>query len=368
MTDGSGKRVLVVDNDASIRREMGLYLEKLEYETVEAASGDEALALLAEDDRFDLILLDLHMPERTGLKTLADIAGLHTDGSSIPVIMVSAATDKKNVMDAIRLGARDFVIKPFDPAAFFHRISRWTNSRVEREWERLDPHIGRTLSVTFEALDAAWSRGEKGEPIDYAPFAEVGDMMADVASDREGAATLLEAMRQHDGYTFVHSVRVGTYLTLFAKGLDFSHRDAATVAAGGTLHDIGKARTPLNVLNKPGPFDPDEWLIMKEHVDHTLEMIGSAPGIPPEVVEIAWNHHEKMDGTGYPRHLAGEALSTLTRMASIVDAYVALTDRRVYKPAMPPEKALATLAADPNHFDLKLVAAFKEKVFRHHTR
>lgn len=361
----TAKRVLTVDDDPTIRFLMGRYMDKIGYDSVEAESGEQALALLGKESRFDLVILDMHMAGMNGLETLSAIAKLPGEASSIPVIIVSAESDRKNVMEAIRLGARDFVVKPVDPPAFFHRISRWANTRVEREWERLDPRVGRTLKVAFETLDTAWNKGEAGESVDYAPFAEIGDLMADVASDHDGAADLLEAIRQHDSYTFVHSVRVGTYLTLFSRALGFDTGRTATVAAGGTLHDIGKARTPLNVLNKPGPFDPNEWLVMKEHVTHTVDMLADS-GAPDDVMEIARNHHEKIDGTGYPRQLMGEGLSELSRMASIVDAYVALTDRRVYKPAMAPQEALAILIGDPGHFDQELVAVFKERVFRKH--
>ncbi|MBF0171050.1 MAG: response regulator [Nitrospinae bacterium] len=361
--DDGKKRVLAVDDDPSMRLLIGLYLAKMGYETVEAADGDAALAILEADDALDLVLLDMNMPGRTGLETLAAITHDRSRPHP-PVIVVSGDSDKEHVLAAIRLGARDYVVKPFVPAPFLHRVSRWVNSRTEREWDRLDPHVSRVLKVTMEALDTAWRNGEQGAPVDYAPFAEIGDTLADVASSTDTAATLLEAIRRHDGYTFVHSVRTGTYLALFARAMGFDRARTATVAAGGTLHDIGKSRTPLEILNKPGPFDPDEWLVMKEHVTHTIDILRGSADIPADVLEIAWSHHEKLDGTGYPRGLKGDELSPLTRMASIVDAYVALTDRRVYKPAMPPEKALAILADDTNHFDPALVTVFREGVFR----
>ncbi len=152
-------------------------------------------------------------------------------------------------------------------------------------------------------------------------------------------------MRQHDNYSYVHSLRVATFLTVFGQAIGLTGDDLLVLASGGLVHDIGKTSIPLDVLNKPGRLEPAEWAVMRSHVDRTLALLQRQPQPPPHgVLVIAAQHHEKLDGSGYPRGLRGPALNDLARMASIVDVFGALTDRRVYKPPMAPEQALDLMA------------------------
>ncbi len=355
------KNILVIDDDPSIRLLLEKNLHKMNYDDALANDGGEALQLLHSGETFDLILLDIELPGVSGLEVLQMIRTSKSSFAQVPVLVITAHSDKRIVRHAIELGAQDFIVKPFDIGVMLHKVSRWVNTQAEAEWSRLTKNQERALRLTLTTLDAAHRAAEADKAPDYAAAFECGKAIVKIANDRE-VHGVLDALRKHDGYAFVHSMRTGIYITLFAQAMEFDEHSVQVVATGGILHDIGKARTPLGVLNKPGRLNPDEWTEMRAHVDHTISLLKRRPEIPQEVMEIAWCHHEKIDGSGYPRGLKGSAISELARMAAICDVYVALTDRRSYKPAWEPVKAFEILQK-ADHFDQKLVNAFRRKVF-----
>lgn len=358
-----GKKILLVDTDETQVGLAAALLEKMGYACVTAENGLRALFLIKKDPSIDLVLTEAALPDISGIELLSRIRVSPGDMANLPVILFTAISGMETVNAAIKWKVNDFIVKPFTHGAFLHRVSMWANRSAERQWDVMSPLQQKILRVTYQTLNAAWRSTEKGEPLDYRAFSDIGSVLLDVTADKEEAGGMLEALRHHDGYTFVHSLRTATYLTLFARALDFPSERVATVASGGVLHDIGKARTPLDILNKPGKFDPEEWRVMQQHVDHTVAILRVTHNVPDDVMEIAWSHHEKMDGTGYPRGLSGNSFSELARMAAISDAYVALTDRRVYKPAMKPEQAFSIMQEEKTHFDQELVEMFKERVF-----
>ncbi|KIM00507.1 HD domain protein [Paramagnetospirillum magnetotacticum MS-1] len=132
------------------------------------------------------------------------------------------------------------------------------------------------------------------------------------------------------------------------------------LASGGLLHDTGKISIPHEVLNKPGRLTEEEFSVMKSHVTETIKFLDLAQDIPKPVIVIGAQHHEKIDGTGYPFGLKGAQLNDLARMASIVDVFSALTDRRVYKPPMAAEVALGIMTDQMSrHLDQNFVTLFK---------
>ena len=118
------------------------------------------------------------------------------------------------------------------------------------------------------------------------------------------------------------------------------------MAGCGLLHDVGKMSIPHEILNKSGKLSPDEWKIMQSHVDHTVRCLRDSGGVHRVILAVAEQHHEKLDGTGYPKGLAGPALNEIARMSAIADIFGALTDRRIYKPALLAERALAIMSEE----------------------
>ncbi len=173
----------------------------------------------------------------------------------------------------------------------------------------------------------------------------------------------LARLKQHDSYTFQHSVSVCALMTAFARTLGLPRDTIREIAIGALLHDVGKARIPDEILNKPGKLTEAEFERMKSHVVQSKLILMATPGISPIALEVAAQHHERFDGSGYPNRLAGEAISLYGRMAAIVDVYDAITSERVYHKGMPPTEALRKLLEwSSNHFEPRLAQAFIRSV------
>lgn len=169
----------------------------------------------------------------------------------------------------------------------------------------------------------------------------------------------LGRIKQKDDYTFQHSVSMCTLLISFCRALDMEHETIRLVGVGGLLHDIGKMRVPSEILNKPGKLNEQEFAVMKSHVVHSREILMKTPGIAQASIDVAAQHHERHDGSGYPRGLKGADMSLYGQMAAIVDVYDALTSDRCYHQGMQPTEALRKLLEwSKFHFNPGLIHAF----------
>lgn len=180
---------------------------------------------------------------------------------------------------------------------------------------------------------------------------------------RADALLPLARLKQHDSYTFQHSVSVCALMTAFARTLGVSRETIHEIAVGALLHDVGKARVPDEILNKPGKLTDAEFDRMKSHVVQSKIILQATPGISQIALDVAAQHHERYDGTGYPNKLKGEQISLYGRMGAIVDVYDAITSNRVYHKGVPPTEALRKLLDwSANHFEPRLVKAFIRSV------
>lgn len=173
------------------------------------------------------------------------------------------------------------------------------------------------------------------------------------------ALTGITRLKTKDEYTFMHCVSVTGLMITFAKSKGLSEAEIKQVAIGSLLHDIGKILVPDNILNKPGQLTPEEFHVMKDHVSLSGKILKSTLGLSQTALDVIMLHHERMDGTGYPLGLKGEAISIVGQMSAIVDVYDALTSVRVYKDAWEPTQALKKMLEwSPNHFSRDLVQQF----------
>lgn len=173
------------------------------------------------------------------------------------------------------------------------------------------------------------------------------------------ALVSLYRIKQADNYTYQHSIAVCTLLISFCKSLDMDYTMIEQVGIGGLLHDIGKMKVPNEILNKPGKLSDDEFSTMKKHVDYGGALLKSVPGLSDQSLCVALEHHERHDGTGYPKGLRGEQISLYGQMAAIVDVYDALTSNRVYHQGQEPTAVLHKLLEwSEHHFNPKLVHYF----------
>jgi cyclic di-GMP phosphodiesterase len=202
-----------------------------------------------------------------------------------------------------------------------------------------------------------------GKQIEMEKIEPMVERMVDSIFRCQDALLPLASLKQHDSYTFQHSVSVCALMITFARGLHLPREAIREAALGALLHDVGKARVPEAILNKPAKLTEAEFARMKSHVVQGLVLLQHTPGVSQIAQDVAGQHHERFDGTGYPNALLGEAVSLYGRMAAIVDVYDAISSDRVYHKGMPPPAAMGRMLEwSKYHFDPELVRTFIKSV------
>lgn len=202
-----------------------------------------------------------------------------------------------------------------------------------------------------------------GKQIELEKVEPLVENMVDSIFRNQDALLPLARLKDHDNYTFQHSVSVCALLVSFGRSLGFSRDIIKELGIGGLLHDVGKARVPDNILNKPAKLTEAEFTKMKSHVVQSIIILQSTPGISQIALDVAGQHHERYDGSGYPNKLKAEEISLYGRMGAIVDVYDAISSDRVYHKGMPPTAALGRLLEwSRHHFDPDLVKAYVKAV------
>jgi putative nucleotidyltransferase with HDIG domain len=319
---------------------------------------DHPAAALAAMERFqpDVVLVDEQSRSTGGVHFLRDLR--HNPRlAHLPVIILTAAGADAPVVPGP--GAVVVLSEPIRRGALIKAVSNLINAEVCRRWSGL-PHPQRVaLSDTLAAFNEVAAGIGNGLPIDYLPV-EMACRSVVEAIKNQQYRQMLEAVRAHDDYTFTHSLRVGTLLALFGQTIGLSDADMLLMASGGLLHDVGKIGISPRLLNKPGRLAADEMNVMRGHVDETVRLLKAGLRIPKGVIAIAANHHEKLDGSGYPRKLQAAQLDELARMSAIVDVFSAMTDRRPYKPALDAATAFKVIVESmATQLDTHLLALFR---------
>lgn len=198
-----------------------------------------------------------------------------------------------------------------------------------------------------------------GKQIEMEQVEPLVENMVDSIFRNQDALLPLVRLKDHDNYTFQHSVSVCALLVSFGRGLKLERPIIKELAIGGLLHDVGKARIPDEILNKPAKLTDAEFAKMKSHVVQSIIILQNTPGISQIALDVAGQHHERFDGSGYPNQLKGDQISLYGRMGAIVDVYDAITSDRVYHKGMAPSAALGRLLEwSSYHFDPALVKAY----------
>ena len=202
-----------------------------------------------------------------------------------------------------------------------------------------------------------------GKQIQVERLSPVVSQITDSILRNQGTLVSLCRIREGDTYTFQHSVSVCTLLVTFCRYMEMSPELIHEAGIGGMLHDIGKMRVPDHILNKPGKLTDPEFAIMKDHVVLGLDILRKTEGISKTVIQVAGEHHERFEGSGYPEQIHGSEISLLGRMAAIVDVYDAITSNRIYHLGMEPPAALTKLFEwSDHHFDPELVQHFIQAI------
>ncbi|MBP1627272.1 MAG: response regulator containing a CheY-like receiver domain and an domain [Holophagaceae bacterium] len=323
-------RILVVDDQEIVRVMLMKILQRNGFETLEAASAQDTLAIL-DRERVDLILSDIKMPGMNGIELVKAIQSRIPETS---IVMVSSLDNVEMSMECLRLGAYGYVMKPFKTNGILVAVANALRRRM--------------LELHFRDREAILAQ-------------RVREQTAEIRQSREEIAFRLLAASEHrDNETGAHVRRIGLYADALGGLLGLDEGTLEHLSAAAQMHDIGKIGVPDRILQKEGHLTPEEWIIMKTHTTMGANILrdSSVPFIEMGA-RIAASHHEKFDGSGYPLGISGEAIPLEARITSLVDVYDALSSKRIYKRAWSEAETLRYILENRNrHFDGHVVDVF----------
>lgn len=339
------KRILVVDDEALNCVLLEALLASFGHDCVIAQNGVEALDKL--DTAIDLVLLDAMMPVMDGFEAARRIRR-HATCGDVPIIMVTALTEKADRLRAVEAGANDFITKPVDSTELRVRTAAQLEIKQARdEIKRHQAELEETVQQRTADLRRALETIQAAQWKTYAAHIDTIHRLA-VAAEYK------------DEHTAAHLQRVSHYCALLARGLALSERDVDLLRHASPMHDVGKIGIPDAILGKPGKLTPQEWRIMQQHTAIGARILGGSSSELLQAGElIARSHHEKWDGSGYPNGLAGDAIPLYGRICAVADVFDAITSKRPYKEALPNAEAYAALRnGRGSHFDPHIVDLF----------
>lgn len=300
--------ILVVDDD-KINQRIAERILQIPYDVTCVSSGGEALEYLAKNTP-DLILLDLHMPDMSGLELMKKLP-FRSELENVPVIFLTADNERETEIELFEAGAMDYVKKPFSPEVLLKRISRILElyhyqkslqKEVEKKTEELREKNKMYVNLSIQVM-----------------------------------TTLASVIDAKDTYTNGHSLRVAQYSCELARRMGKSSQAISEIYYAALLHDIGKVGVPDEIINKTGRLNEKEFALMKKHPEIGAGILENISEMPSISVGAHW-HHERYNGQGYPDGLSGEEIPEIARIISVADAYDAMTSNRSYRNLLPQEK------------------------------
>jgi len=336
--------VLVVDDEEPIRKVLRRLLDRNGYDCMTAADAGEARKLL-RDKPFAIVLTDMNMPGVSGLDLIMQITAEYPD---IATVMITGLDDAKLADAALEMGAYGYIIKPFEPNEVLITVANALRRR-SLEIENRN-HRVRLEQMVKDRTSELWNA-----------IAQLENAEKELRLSREETIQKLSiAAEFRDDETGRHIERMSRYCGLLAGTMDEDSERVEILRLASQMHDVGKIGIPDQILLKPGPLTPDERVVIERHCDIGYRiLVGSKSNLLNVASTVALAHHEKFDGSGYPRGLVGEEIPIEGRIAAIADVFDALTSDRVYKRAMPLGKALDVLREGRGtHFDPDLLDLF----------
>ncbi len=342
--DAENKLLLIIDDEEPIRKLLAALLERHGYRCVTACDAREARQRMAEQE-FALALCDVNMPGESGMDLVRHILA---EGSSTACIMVTGLDSPLLANAALEMGAFGYIIKPFET----HEVVISVTNALRRRRLELENRVHtasleqmvRTRTIALQQALEWLERSEKELRL----------------SREETIQRLAIAAEFRDRSTAKHIQRMSHYCELLAQKVGLTQEQCELIRTASPMHDIGKIGTPDHVLLKPGKFTPEEFNVIAQHAEIGYRILsGSDAELLKVAAVIAWTHHERFDGTGYPRGLKGEQIPLEGRIAAIADSFDALTTQRVYKPAFSLDHAIDLMRKHRGqHFDPALLDVF----------
>lgn len=350
-----GKRepIIIVDDDIANLKAGKAALSK-KYDVLTLPSAAKMFEVLPRVSP-PLILLDVDMPDMDGYEALKMLQG-HEDTRKIPVIFLTGKTDHVNELEGLRLGAVDYISKPFLPELLMKRVE--VRLSFEEQRKQLEEYSAGLLSFNETLQDVVEQKAQSMRQLQSAILQTVADLV-----------------ERRDGNTGGHIERTQSYLRILITALQGHEKygkqietwDVDLLVHSSQLHDVGKISISDAILKKPGKLTPEEFGEMKKHTTYGEEIIEEMMSLSVEkdflryAKELAATHHERWDGTGYHRGLAGEDIPLSGRLMSIADVYDALVSERPYKHPFTHEEAVQIIVdGKGTQFDPTLVDVFEQ--------
>jgi len=327
--------ILIVDDEIANVKLLERILQINGYQNVHSTTDSREVEGLCNATEFDAFLLDIRMPKINGFEVMENLK-THFKDDYIPVLVLTAQTDQETHLKALEYGAKDFVTKPFNTPEVLNRIYnllevRLMHKQVKQQNLVLEDKVKQRTKELYHTRQQVIQK-------------------------------LGLAAEYRDNETGNHIIRMSKYSYLLALSYGLSEQQADLILNASPMHDIGKIGIPDNVLLKPGKLDAGEWEIMQSHVtiggkilsDEDSQLMNTAQ-------QIALHHHEKWDGSGYPKGLQGEEISIAGRICAVADVFDALLSKRPYKEPWPIEKAIDLIESEAGkHFDPKVAPFMKQ--------
>lgn len=331
--------IMVVDDEELNLRLIDALLRPQGYQVITVRSGEQALQQVQEIPP-DLILLDIMMPKMNGFEVAARLRA-NPETKMVPIVMVTALQDVEDRVKSLEVGADDFLTKPVDRLELRARVRSLLKVKAYNDHMRNYQHeLEAEVAKRTEELQRAYAKVTK--------------------ASLETIHRLSRAAEYKDEDTGSHILRMCNYSALVARKLGLNETTVERILYAAPMHDVGKIGIPDHILLKPGPLSADEWAIMRQHTTIGGSILeNSEEGFIKLAEIIALTHHEKWDGSGYPRGLKEDKIPLVGRIVAIADVFDALMSKRPYKEPFPLEKSLEIIKQGRgSHFDPTVVDAF----------